>query len=105
MGAHSRNRRLSLNPLGWSRVASVAVAALVVMFAAAACGGSDSGGGQDSRAQFDRALGPNGLGKLESGNLDLAVKVDVDAGDQSGSFTLGLTGPFQSGKNGGADLH
>jgi hypothetical protein len=88
-----------------ARAALIAVTLAICAIAVICCGGSDdSGGGGDARAQFDRAVGPDGLGKLDSGNLDLSVKVDVDNGDQSGSFSLGLTGPFQSGKDGGVDL-
>jgi hypothetical protein len=90
----------------WTRAALIAATLAICAIAATGCGGTESsGGGGDAEAQFNRALGPNGVGKLDSGNLDLSVKVDVNRGDQSGSFDLGLSGPFQSGKNGGADLH
>jgi hypothetical protein len=82
----------------------LAAGVLIVAIAAIGCGGTDSGSGGDARAQWNRAIGPYGLGKLDSGNLDLTAKVDVDFGGESGAFTLGLTGPFQSGKDGGVDL-
>jgi hypothetical protein len=82
----------------------VAACLAVAVVALLGCGGSDdSGGGEDARAQFDSAIGPEGIGRLESGNLDLSMKMDV-RGDQSGTLTFDLTGPFQSGKNGGADF-
>jgi hypothetical protein len=85
------------------RAALVAASLAVLGIAAGGCGGSDdSGDSQDARAQFDRALAA--FSKLESADLDLSLEVDVE-GDESGSFSLGLTGPFQSGENGGADLH
>ena len=90
----------------WTRAALVAATLAICGIAAIGCGGTDgSGGGEDAQAQFNQALGPNGIGKLDSGNLDLSLKVDVDGRDQSGSFDLGLSGPFQSGKDSGADLH
>lgn len=90
----------------WVRAALIAATLAISGIAAVGCGATDSsGGGQDAEAQFNRALGPNGIGKLDSGNLDLSVKVNVDGGGQSGTFDLGLSGPFQSGKDGGADLH
>jgi hypothetical protein len=82
----------------------MAVSVLIVASPAVGCGDTDSGSGGDARAQWNRATGPDGLGKLDSGNLDLNVKVDVHSGDLSGAFTLRLTGPFQTGKDGGADL-
>jgi hypothetical protein len=90
----------------WIRAALIAASVLIVAIAAVGCGGADdSGGGGDAQAQFERSLGPDGVGELQSGNLDLTMKVDAGSAGQSGSFNLELTGPFQSGANGSADLH
>jgi hypothetical protein len=88
-----------------TRAALIVASLAVVGIAAVGCGGSDGGEGGDARAEWNRAIGPDGIGKLQSGNLDLSVKIDASGGDQSGSINLELTGPFQSGANGSADLH
>jgi hypothetical protein len=86
-----------------TRAALIAASLAVLGIAAVGCGGSDSSGGGDARAQFNRAF--DGLQRLDSGDLDLSLKMEVEGSGQDGSFELGLTGPFQSGKSGGADLH
>ena len=89
----------------WFRAALIAASLTLIALVAAGCGGSeDSDGGGDARARFDRALGPDGIEKIESGNLGLSLRVHAEGGGESGSFTFGLSGPFQSGENGGADL-
>lgn len=71
------------------------VAALALLLAA--CGGGDSDGGSSDNPQqvIDQAT----LKGVESGNLDLAMKVNAE-GQEGGNFDVSLSGPFQAGPKG-----
>ncbi len=84
------------------------IKALIALFAiallAAGCGGDDGGGGNesfDAQEELDRAFSEEGIGALDSGVLDLNFDLGVE-GDQSGTFNLSLTGPFN--QDGETDL-
>ena len=73
-------------------LATVAALALLV----AACGGGDSGGSsEDPKKVIDKAT----LKGVESGNLDLSLKVNAE-GEEGGNFDVTLSGPFQAGAKG-----
>ncbi|MGE0506502.1 MAG: hypothetical protein AB7F97_10415 [Solirubrobacterales bacterium] len=73
-------------------LATVAALALLV----SACGGgSDSGSSEDPQKVIDQAT----LEGVESGNLDLSLKVNAE-GDEGGNLDLSLSGPFQAGPKG-----
>ena len=76
------------------RIFSVFVALVALASVLAACG---SGGSDDPRSVVDEAT----LQGVESGNLDLAVDVDVE-GEKGGAVAAKLSGPFQSEE--GAEL-
>jgi hypothetical protein len=81
----SRTRTLVL-------LATMAALALLVT----ACGGGgDSGSGEDAQQVIDEAT----LEGVESGNLDLALKVNAE-GEESGNADVALSGPFQGGAKG-----
>jgi hypothetical protein len=72
------------------------VAALALLLAACGGGGdSDSGSSEDPQQVIDQAT----LEGVESGNLDLAVKVNAE-GEEGGNFDVSLSGPFQAGPKG-----
>ncbi len=66
------------------------------------CGGGDEGSGTsaDEDTSVDQVLEDtfSGEKKVDSGKLDLAIKVDVQGGDSQvqGPISLGLSGPFQT---------
>ena len=66
------------------------------------CGGGDEGSGTsaDEDTSVDQVLKDtfSGEKKVESGKLDLAIKVDVQGGDSQvqGPISLSLSGPFQT---------
>ena len=66
------------------------------------CGGGDEGSGTsaDEDTSVDQVLKDtfSGEKKVDSGKLDLAIKVDVQGGDSQvqGPISLSLTGPFQT---------
>lgn len=70
------------------------VAALALFLAACGGGGGDSSS-EDPQKVIDQAT----LKGVESGNLDMALKVKA-AGDEGGSIDFGLSGPFQAGAKG-----
>jgi len=70
------------------------MAALAVLVAACG-GGSDSGSSEDPQQVIDKAT----LKGVESGNLDLALKVNAE-GQEGGNFDASLSGPFQAGAKG-----
>jgi hypothetical protein len=70
------------------------VAALAALVTACGGGGGDSSS-EDPQKVIDKAT----LEGVESGNLDLSLKVDAK-GDQSGNFDVSLSGPFQGGAKG-----
>ena len=70
------------------------MAALAVLVAACG-GGSDGGSSEDPQQVIDKAT----LKGVESGNLDLALKVNAE-GQEGGNFDLSLSGPFQAGAKG-----
>ncbi|HEY1853199.1 MAG TPA: hypothetical protein VGG40_01310 [Solirubrobacterales bacterium] len=83
-----------------SRIRTLALLATVAALAAlvSACGGgsgSDNGSSEDPQKVIDKAT----LEGVESGKLDLSLKVD-SKGDQSGNFDVSLNGPFQAGAKG-----
>src|SRR6188472_2796322 len=73
------------------------IAALLV-----GCGGGDEGSGTsaDEDTSVDQVLEDtfSGEKKVDSGKLDLAIKVDVQGGDSQvqGPISLSLSGPFQT---------
>jgi hypothetical protein len=69
-----------------------AFAVMATVFAA--CGGGDSGGGsgEDPQAVLEKAT----FEGIESGDLDLALGVDV-SGDEGGNVDVDVSGPFQKG--------
>jgi hypothetical protein len=72
------------------------VAALAALVSACGGGGgSDSGSSEDPQKVIDKAT----LEGVESGNLDLSVKVKAE-GKEGGNFDLSLSGPFQAGAKG-----
>jgi len=72
------------------------MAALALFLAACGGGGdSDSGSSDDPQQVIDQAT----LKGVESGNLDLALKVKSE-GEQGGNFDISLSGPFQAGAKG-----
>ncbi|MBS1880832.1 MAG: hypothetical protein JST31_15080 [Actinobacteria bacterium] len=82
-----------------SRIRSLAllatVAALAVLVSACGGGGSSGGSSEDPQKVIDQAT----LKGIESGNLNLALKVKSE-GEQAGSFDVSLSGPFQAGAKG-----
>jgi hypothetical protein len=72
----------------------LSLAALVALLLSA-CGGGGGSSSEDPQKVIDKAT----LEGVESGNLDLSLKVDAE-GDQSGNFDVGLKGPFQAGAKG-----
>lgn len=77
-----------------ARTLSVFIALIALTSAFAACGG---GGSDDPQSIVDEAT----LQGVESGEIDLAVDVDVQ-GEKGGKVDVKLSGPFQS--ESGADL-
>ena len=72
------------------------MAALAVLVAACGGGGgSDTGSSEDPQKVIDKAT----LEGVESGNLDLSLKVKSE-GKEGGNFDLSLSGPFQAGAKG-----
>lgn len=72
------------------------VAALALLLAACGGGGdSDSGSSDNPQQVIDQAT----LKGVESGNLDLAIKVNAE-GEEGGNFDVSLSGPFQAGPKG-----
>ncbi len=71
--------------------ALAAVAALLAMATAlSACGGGSDKSGEDPQTVIDEAT----LQGIDSGNLDLSLKVDA-AGKEGGNVDASLSGPFQ----------
>jgi hypothetical protein len=77
------------------------LAALALAFAA--CGGSDEGGGVEASADTDvnelLTQTFTGSKKVESGNLNLSLKIEAEGGDASqlqGPVSIALSGPFQT---------
>jgi hypothetical protein len=73
----------------------LATVAALALFVAACGGGSDSGSSEDPQQVIDQAT----LKGIESGNLDLALKVNAE-GEEGGNFDVSLSGPFQAGAKG-----
>ena len=67
------------------------VAALALLLAA--CGG---GGDSDSSDNPQQVIDKATLEGVESGNLDLALKINSE-GEESGTADVTLSGPFQAG--------
>jgi hypothetical protein len=85
-------------PYPLSRIRIVVLLATAVAIAAflAACGGSsDSGSSEDPQKVVDKAT----LKGVESGNLDLSLKVNA-TGSKGGNIDVSLSGPFQAGAKG-----
>lgn len=79
-----------------SLVLLATVAALALLLAACGGGGdSDSGSSDDPQQVIDQAT----LKGVESGNLDLSLKIDSE-GEEGGSADISLSGPFQAGPKG-----
>jgi hypothetical protein len=81
-----------------SRIRTLVLLATVAALAVsvAACGG---GGGDSSSEDPQKVIDDATLEGVESGTLDLALKVKA-AGDQGGNFDVSLSGPFQAGAKG-----
>jgi hypothetical protein len=77
--------------------AAALLAIVVLALALGACGDDDSGGGDDpeARAELIAALSPEAFEGIESGVLDIGLEGEVE-GDDAGSFTGTLTGPFDA---------
>ena len=71
------------------------VAAIAALLAACGGGGSDTGSSEDPQKVIDNAT----LKGIESGNLDLSLKVNAE-GSSGGNIDLSLSGPFQAGAKG-----
>lgn len=71
-----------------ARIATLFVALAALSISLVACGG---GGSSDPQSVVEEAT----LKGIESGNLDLAVKVDIE-GEKPGNVDVSLSGPFQS---------
>lgn len=73
----------------------LATAAVIAAAFLAACGGggSDGGSSEDPQKVIDKAT----LKGVESGNLDLSLKVNSH-GSEGGNLDASLSGPFQAGK-------
>jgi hypothetical protein len=69
------------------------VAAMAVLLAA--CGGGSGGSSEDPQQVIDKAT----LKGVESGNLDLSLKVNAE-GSEGGNIDASLSGPFQAGAKG-----
>jgi hypothetical protein len=87
---------MTLRPRLLLIVLAALLAALVV-----GCGGGDGeGASADEDSSVDQVLEDtfSGEKKVESGKLDLAIKLDVQGGDQQlqGPISLSLSGPFQT---------
>ena len=73
---------------------SVALLIAIAALLAAGCGG-DGGSDPDPQETLEKAFSPDGIGQLESGNLDVEAKVGVsNGGDPAKEATLSLKGPF-----------
>jgi hypothetical protein len=77
------------------------VLAAVLAALVAGCGGGDGGGASaDEDSSVDQVLEDtfSGEKKVDSGKLDLSLKIDVQGGDSQiqGPISLSLTGPFQT---------
>lgn len=75
--------------------------------ALAACGGSDEGGGGEavsSSTDVNELLTKTftGAKKVDSGNLDLSMKIEAQGGDSAlqGPVSISLAGPFQAQEGG-----
>jgi hypothetical protein len=85
-------------PYPLSRIRTLVLLATVAVAAAflAACGGGGSdSSSEDPQKVVDRAT----LEGVESGNLDLSLKVNA-AGSEGGNLDVSLSGPFQAGAKG-----
>lgn len=69
---------------------------LIAAAAIAACGGS--GGDEDPQEVLNATFQNDQT--IESGNLDISVKVDAEGGENGGSFDASVSGPFQGGESG-----
>jgi hypothetical protein len=80
------------------RMLLLALVALLAAIVVAGCGGGDKGASADEDASVDELLDKtfSGEKKVDSGKLDLALKLDVQGGDSQvqGPISLRLTGPF-----------
>lgn len=75
---------------------AVLMLAVLVPATLAACGSSSSSNDEDPQQALKETF--NNPKSITSGNLDLKLSADV-SGDQSGSFTADLAGPFQGSED------
>lgn len=73
--------------------------ALALAFALAACGGD--GGGDEDPEQVLRATFENDA-EVDSGVFDLSLEVEAEGGDDPGTLSASIGGPFQGAAGGGA---
>jgi hypothetical protein len=82
------------------RMLLLALVALLAALVVAGCGGGDGGTSADTDASVDELLDKtfSGEKKVDSGKLDLSLKIDVQGGSSQvqGPITLSLSGPFQT---------
>jgi hypothetical protein len=82
-----------------TRIRTVIVAlaiALLIPAAIAGCGGGSSDNSEDPQQVIDETF--NNPTKITSGKLDVSVNGSAE-GDQSGSFSASVSGPFQADPN------
>ena len=81
------------------RMLLLALVALLAALVVAGCGGGDGGASADEDASVDELLDKTFSGdkNVDSGKLDLSLKVDVQGDSQAqGPISLRLSGPFQT---------
>ena len=83
------------------RLLMLALAALLAALVAGCGGGDGDGASADEDTSVDQVLKDtfSGKKKVDSGKLDLSLKIDVQGGgsqELQGPITLSLTGPFQT---------
>jgi hypothetical protein len=84
-----------------ARTLLLALAALLAALVITGCGGGDSGSSASEDTSVDELLDKTFSGKknVDSGKLDLSLKLDVQGGSSSqvqGPISLRLSGPFQT---------
>jgi hypothetical protein len=72
---------------------------LTAPIAIAACGGDDGGGDEDPTEVLEATFSAD-QEPVDSGVFDVSVDLAAEGGDNAGSFTASLGGPFQSGGDG-----
>jgi hypothetical protein len=76
----------------------VSMLVAVLALALVACGGGDDDDAADSSTDVNQLLEETFAGgkEINSGKVDLAVRLEAQGGDAQGPVTLDLSGPFQS---------